>query len=47
MRVTFIPIFRKMNKRKEDQGDLVFFYTKNSEERRKNQHETRDKAPVF
>lgn len=43
----FIPIFRKVNKRKEDQGNLVFFYTKNSEERRKNQHEIRDKAAVF
>ncbi len=47
MRATFIPIFRKVNKCKEDQGDLVFFYTKSSEERRKNQHETRDKAAVF
>lgn len=47
MRAIFIPIFRKLNKRKKDQGNLVFFYTKNSEERRKNQHETRDKAAVF
>lgn len=47
MRAIFIPIFRKLNKHKEDQGNLVFFYTKNSEERRKNQYETRDKAAVF
>lgn len=40
-------IFRKLNKHKEDQGNLVFFYKKNSEERRKNQHEARDKAAVF
>ena len=33
MRAIFIPIFRKLNKHKEDQGNLVFFYTKNSEER--------------